>query len=363
MIANTVTRYALYGKFKRERLLARPGRLLVLKGQDVSSQDAVAETDLSPEFLELEVAKWLNIPAGELDAFTERREGDNISENDIIAVGPAGLVQPTVRAPCTGRVLRIAEGKIILEKRGTARKLLAVYPGEVIDLIAERGVVIETTGALVQGVWGNGQMNSGRLRLILEKRDDPFNASCLTAECAGHVLVGGYCNQEEALRKAVEMEANGLVLSSMEARLVSVAAALPIPIVLVEGFGKMPYNETVYGLLTSLADRESILHAQALKRAEGFVPELIAPIPKDFGAVPFEWLVNEATSNDTAFMVSGGKVRIINAGTAESRVGRLVRILGQPQSLANGLRCMAAEVKLNDEELVVVPLANLDLLE
>jgi hypothetical protein len=62
-------------------------------------------------------------------------------------------------------------------------------------------------------------------------------------------------------------------------------------------------------------------------------------------------------------MVAGGKVRIVNTDASENRIGHLVSILPQPQILTNGLRCMVAEVKLNNEELIVVPLANLELLE
>lgn len=47
-------------------------------------------------------------------------------------------------------------------------ELRAGIPGTVIQVVPNCGVVIQTSGGLVQGVWGNGRIDAGLLVNLME---------------------------------------------------------------------------------------------------------------------------------------------------------------------------------------------------
>ena len=38
-------------------------------------------------------------------------------------------------------------------------------------MIPDRGAVVETTGALIQGLWGNGRLDFGLMNVVVEEPD------------------------------------------------------------------------------------------------------------------------------------------------------------------------------------------------
>ncbi|MGD8752255.1 MAG: hypothetical protein PVG14_12570, partial [Anaerolineales bacterium] len=153
----------------RERMLPVGGRVVVRRGQEVVPKDVVAEAVLAPKHLILDIARGLDVPAERTDSLIERSAGQVVSEGDIIA-GPVGLTRRVVRAPAPGRIVLVGDGQVLIELDSTPFELRAGFAGTVVELIAGRGVVIEATGALIQGVWGNSRMDFG---LIQVKLQDP----------------------------------------------------------------------------------------------------------------------------------------------------------------------------------------------
>ena len=72
-----------------------------------------------------------------------------------------GLLQRVVRAPQAGQVRIAGEGKILYRIHTPDLELLAGMEGTVTNIIPERGAILETKGALIQGVWGNGKVTYG----------------------------------------------------------------------------------------------------------------------------------------------------------------------------------------------------------
>src|SRR3972149_5807084 len=85
------------------------------------------------------------------------RVGEEVSENDVIA-GPASLGR-VVRTPRPGKVVVASGGQVLIEVASRPYELVAGISGVVIELIPDRGAVIATTGALIQGGWGNGRID------------------------------------------------------------------------------------------------------------------------------------------------------------------------------------------------------------
>ena len=89
---------------ERERVLPIPGRVVARQGQKVAPRDVIAETDLSPEHLILNIAQGLGVSIDQADDAIQRVTGDDVKEGDIIA-GPIGITRRVVRAPIDGRIM------------------------------------------------------------------------------------------------------------------------------------------------------------------------------------------------------------------------------------------------------------------
>jgi hypothetical protein len=176
---------------RRERLLPVAGRILVRKGQKVNPQDVVAEADQAPQHLLLDISKGLGLSPEASDVYLQRKPGDVLSEGDLIA-GPVGWAKRVVRAPRAGKVILAGRGKILLEVESSVFELRAAYPGTVSAFIPERGIIVEVCGALIQGVWGNGGMDIGLLRVLTNKPEDVLTADRVEVNLSGSVIMAGY---------------------------------------------------------------------------------------------------------------------------------------------------------------------------
>ena len=336
---------------RRERSLPVPGRGLVRQGQSVQPYDILAESSLAPEHLMLNVAQSLGVSSKDVKSLIQREVGEQVAEGDLIA-GPVGITRKVLRAPVSGRIALIRGGKILIEVEKPPYRLLSGMAGIVSDLIAYRGAVIDTVGALIQGIWGTGRMDFGLLQIKLEAPDSKLTKDQLDVSLRGTVVLGGYCDDPQALRNAANIPLKGLVLTSMSASLVPFAQKTPIPVISLRGFGFRPIDLASYQLLTSNGNREVVVNAVALDRFHGTRPELVIPLP-----TPDE----PSQPPEIRNFESGQKVRLSNSFSPNS-IGTIEYITEKPVLLPSGLRAISAQVNLENEESVTVPLANLEIL-
>jgi len=336
---------------RRERVLPVPGRVLVRQGQKVEPRDVIAEANLAPEHLLLDVSRSLGMSTKKVKSLIQREVGEDVAEGDLIA-GPVGITRRVLRAPVSGRIELIQDGKVMLQVETAPYELRAGFPGVVNDLIADRGAVIETQGALVQGVWGNGRIDFGLLQNKLESPEAKINRDQLDVSLRGAVVLGGYCEDPKTLKNAAEIPLRGLILSSMSAALAPLAAKMPFSVVVLRGFGFQSLDSASYNLLKSNQNREIALNAVALDRFAGTRPEVIIPLPTS---------ENHPYPMETEDYGAGQKVRLVHTSEKNS-IGTIERILDQSTVLPSGLRAVAASVTLENNKSVVVPLANLEIL-
>jgi hypothetical protein len=339
-------------RIRRHRLLPITGRVLVRKGQNVSAVDIVGEANLEPRHVLLEVARGLGVGIGDADRYLEREAGESVSEGDVLA-GPVGWGKRVVRAPCSGKIILTGRGKILIEEDVDPYQLLAGLPGEVVSLIPGRGAVIESIGALVQGVWGNGQINFGLLRVLIKKAEDILTVDQLDIDLRGTVVFAGYCGDEQVLHAAAELPLRGLILSSMAASLIPLAEGISLPIVIIEGFGLLPINSSAFNLLITSDRREIAVKAEKLDSYANQRPEV-------FISLPVNQMVHEP--RDATLFSPGQKVRMVRA-PYQSQIGTLITLTPGLEALPNGIKTTSAEVEFENSIKVKLPLANLEVLE
>jgi hypothetical protein len=337
---------------RRQRILPASGHLLVTTGQKVSPSDVIAEANLAPQHILLDVGRGLGLTPEEVDPHIQRKMGERVNKGDVIA-GPVGVLSRSVRAPNAGRIVAIGEGQVLMELDGPAYQLRAGMSGTVTELIDDRGVMIETTGALVQGVWGNDQADKSLLAVLSHGPGDELTTGQLDVTQRGAVILAGYCPREDVLQAAIDLPVRGMILASMPARLAPLALKAPFPILLVEGFGKMPMNQVAYTLLATNEQREIIVNAITLDRASGDRPEAIIPLPTS-SPVP--------TPPETDIFAPGQTV-LIRRGPHAAQAGTLVTLKTEKTVFQSGVRASAGVVHLQGGDQVIIPLNNLDVIE
>ncbi len=333
----------------RERVLPVAGTVTARLNQKVSSGDVIAEANWAREHVLLDAARALRMSPNAADRLLKCKVGDTLAASAEIAVGK-GLFPRSVRAPREGKVVAAGGGQVLMEVGETRLELRAGIPGTIIQIIPGRGAVIQTAGALIQGVWGNGRIDTGLLVSLVEKPDAVLTASRLDVSLRGSIILGGSVKDAETLQAAAELPVRGLIVSSLPPSLLHLAREMRYPIVVTDGFGAMNMNSAAYKLLSTNAKREVTVNAEAFDRYTGTRPEVIIPLPIS---------QDPTVPRDVDTFAPGQQVRLRRPPSAGA-IGTLVSIKPGLTILPSGLRAHAAEVKLESGELVIAPLVNLE---
>lgn len=335
---------------ERERVLPVSGNVSAKLNQKVSSTDVIAEAIWSREHVLVDVAQALKISPNAADRLIRVKVNEKVSAGGEVAIGK-GIMPRTIRAPRDGRIVAVGGGQVLMETGDAAIQLRAGIPGTVVQIIPNRGAVIRTVGALIQGTWGNNRIETGTLYNLTENAADVLTASRLDVSLRGAIILAGIIRDAETLRQAADLPVRGLILSSISPGLLSAAQQLRFPIIAIDGFGQVPMNSAAYKLLTTNVKRDVTINAEAFNRYTGARPEVIIPVP--FSQEPPQ-------PEDISELEVGQIVRLRRAPHA-GEIGTLAKLRPGLSTLPNGLRAPAADVRLEDGEQILVPLVNLEI--
>jgi hypothetical protein len=336
---------------RRERLLPIPGRVVVRLDQKVSPVDVIAETNLGQEHVLVDVARTLGVKPDAALKLIQCKAGERVIEGQVLAQTP-GLVPHVVRAPHAARVVLIGGGRILMELSEGAYELHAGMPGTVTQVIADHGAEITTHGALVQGIWGNGRVDVGLMLSLISAPDEVLVPGRIDVSMRGSVLLGGILEESAILQSAAELPVRGLILGSMSPNLIPMALQMRYPILVIDGFGHRPMNSAAFKLLSTSVKREVTLNTEGFNRFAGTRPEVIIPLPISQEPLP---------PREMEIFAVGQQVCLRRAPHL-GEVGSITAVRTEPSVFPSGLRALAAEVKLESGEEIIVPLANLEVL-
>jgi hypothetical protein len=352
----TTSHVTLLATLQRQRILPAPGEVAVQENQRVDASTVVARATIAKQHRLVDIARKLGVPPKQIDAFLVKHEGDPVKKDELLATRRELFLPHDVLSPVDGTVLAVGEGKALIAIAEPPLELRAGLPAAVKQIIPDYGAMLETTGALLEGVWGNGQEAFGVIQMVGAGLADPLTPALLEVELRGAIIAVGVVQDTTALAKLAEVGARGLVVGSLRAELVPTMQQQAFPVLVVEGFGVQGFSSSAHTLLASNAGREAWVNALAWDRFAGHRPEVIIPLPSP-GQAP-----NSPTDGEA--LAVGLRVRIIR-GVGAPGVGQVIALSEEVGFTASGVRARLATIKLDEshDPPVTIAFANLEILE
>lgn len=334
---------------RRERMLPAPGDVLVQLNERVEPTQVVARANLPGDFRVLSVARELGVPSSKITRYMQVKVGDEIRRGQVIAKKRNRLV----KSPIAGVLASSGEGRALVEMPPTPFEMRAYISGVVTNVLQKQGVVIETTGSVIQGMWGTGGESFGVLKRLVKGPDKSIRARDIDPSCHGTIVIGGSEISEAVLERAQELQIRGIVTGGLSPELIPLVKRSPIPIIATEGIGAIPMSEPVFQLLTTNDGREASISGRVRPRWGVVRPEIVITLPAE--SLP------ASQAQPGTPLTTGARVRVVRAPYL-GQVGTVATIVSHPRQIETDARVRGAIIDLEQKESVFIPLANLEVL-
>jgi hypothetical protein len=334
---------------RRERMLPTSGEVLVRIGERVEPTQVVAQANLPGDFRVLSVAHLLGVSDSNIKNYMRVKIGESVRRGQILAKRRSR----TVKSPIAGVLASSGGGRVLVEAPPTPFELRAYIRGTVTNTLQSRGVVIETTGAVIQGTWGAGGESFGVLKKLVKNPDKPLRARDIDPSCHGTIVIGGSGFNEAVLERAQELQVRGIVTGGFPPELIPQIRHSQIPIVATEGIGAIAMSEPFFQLLTTNDGREASISGQTKSRWGVVRPEIIITLPAE--SLP-------ATQTQPGIPLTvGARVRVVREPYL-GQVGTVVTLVDHPRHIETDAKVRGVEVDMGQGSPVFIPLMNVEAL-
>jgi hypothetical protein len=338
-------------KIRRERVLPKGGEIVVRVGQEVSPIQVVARTTMATDFAILSAAEKLEVAPESLGDYLRIEKGAAVEAGAVLASRKRLLGQRQVVSPVDGIFFDVVNGRIAIQPTSDWLELRALVSGRIVSYIGDRGVMIETSGSLIQAAWGSGQEGTGKILLISSAPDASLTPDQLNGDVTGRVLVVGIMNSLELFHRAEDLGVRGLIVGSTSAELCRASQNSPLPLIVTDGIGSNGMLAPIFNLLQQANGRSASLFGK-YNAAAGQRPEIILPQAATIGL--------DATTVKQNLTL-GQLVRILGATQAD-QVGTIKHIYQRLQPTSIGVKASGVDVELSDGRVLFVPTTNLDVI-
>jgi hypothetical protein len=360
-----------YTVVRRERRLPLKGEVLVERGVAVEADTVVARTELPGNVQTVNLAAKLALDPARVPESLLRPVGSAVKAGEVIASGKSlfGLIKQRAESPADGTIESVSAitGQMILREPPIPVEVNAYVRGTVAEVIPGEGVVVETHGAFLQGIFGVGGETTGTLAIVASSPDEELKRTQLTAAHQGQIVVGGSYVSHATLLRARELGIAAVVVGGFDdsdlrellGRDLGVAITgaedLGFTLILTEGFGRIRMADRTWRLLGAHAGALASVSGATQIRAGVMRPEIL--IPRD---------APEGRGEDAvvgAGLEVGSLLRVIREPYF-GRIGTVTELPAELRALDTEAHVRVLEVEFNDDRTrAVVPRANVELIE
>jgi hypothetical protein len=355
---------------RRIRRLPIKGDVLVAVGEAVQPQTIVARAMLPGLLQTIKLSEKLSVEPKDAPQFFRLKPGDPVAKGDLVAEtkGLFGKFMKTaVHSEFTGTIESVSEvtGNVLVREPSTPVDINAYLEGKVSEVIPGEGAVIETRGAMVQGIFGVGGERQGSIRIAVGDPSQVLAPADISSSDAGKILVGGAGVTYDALVKAAECDVIGLIAGGVKDSdltrylgydigvAITGTEAIPLTLLVTEGFGYLAMASRTFSLLKSLDGATASLNGATQIRAGVIRPEIIVPSGQT-GEIDTDAL--------GAFELKlGTPIRVIREPFF-GRIGTVTELPAQLQTVESGTEVRVLRAMLDGGQEVLVPRANVEII-
>ena len=359
-------------RHRARRVLPIRGDVLVKAGDRVQARDIVAQTFMPGEITPLNMANLLSMPPADVKECMLKKEGDRIEIGEPLAQtrGIFGLFKHTYRAKDEGVIETISDvtGQVIIRGEQIPVEVMAYLAGEVIEVIEGEGVIIQADVTFVQGIFGVGGEQYGTIRMAAKSHEQELIADMITPDMKDCIIVGGGRVWHEAIERARAVGAAAVVAGGIDDEdlrevlgydlgvAITGTEQIGLTVIVTEGFGDIAMAERTFNLLRSREGDFASVNGATQIRAGVMRPEIVIPLSAD------EKKQEAEAEHYGGLLELGRPVRIIR-DPYFGLIGEVAALPPEPQVLGSGSTARVLEVKLDSGECVIIPRANVELIE
>jgi hypothetical protein len=356
----------------KKRILPLKGDVLVKVGDKVRPDTVVARTLLPGNVEPINVANILGIPPEDIMDCMMKKEGEKVKQGEVIAKSKSffGLFSSECKTKTDGNVESISSvtGQVLIRGNPIPVEIKAYLEGEVTEVYENEGVAVSTWGSFIQGIFGIGGETHGEIKVVTKDNTEILTDKLIDKNCKDKVVVGGSLVTADAIKKAISVEAKGVVVGGFSDRdlrdflghdlgvAITGSEELGITLVITEGFGQINMAEKTFGLLKSKEGQMACINGATQIRAGVIRPEVVIPFKEDVHR-------KEKTEEfENIGLTVGYPIRIIR----EPHFGRLGKVSALPpalQKLESESSARVLEVEFEDGTKAIIPRANVEMLE
>lgn len=353
---------------RRTRRLPIKGEVLVKPGDKVNPDQVVAVAMLPGILQTIKLGEKLGMEPKDAIELFRLKIGEPVEKGQVVAEskGFMGMFKSTVLSDHTGTVEALSEvtGNVLVREPSIPVDVKAYIQGEVAEIMPEEGAIVESRGAMVQGIFGIGGERTGVIRVAVSGPSETLDAGAVCDDDAGKILIGGRGVTLDALEKASKVGASGIVAGGVKDSdlikflgydigvAITGQEAINLTLVVTEGFGFLAMADRTFELFKTLEGQTASINGATQIRAGVIRPEVIVPL----------------AGHESAHQAGGG-VYELKIGTPirvirEPYFGQLGVVTDLPAQLMvveSGTEVRVLKAKIEGEE-VLVPRANVEII-
>lgn len=353
---------------QRRRQLPLKGEVVVSQGDEVKRDQVVARTDLPGNVTTLNLINTLSCSPTELPNYMLVKEGDPVTKGEPIAETKPLIkwFKTSVDAPITGTLESISKvtGQVILREPPRPIEVQSYIDGTVAEVIPEEGVVIETSGAFIQGIFGVGGETWGPLHVLSDNASHQITPEDIDASCSDKIIVGGNLLTLDVIHKARDVGAAGIIGGGIrDADLrnllgydlgvaITGSETIGITVIVTEGFGAINMANKTFDIFKENHGQEASISGATQIRAGVQRPEIIIPNPS----------IQHTEEGDHLGLVEGALLRVIRVPYF-GKVGKVTALPSELQAVESETHVRVLEVEFENGDRATVPRANVELIE
>ncbi len=359
-------------KVIKKRILPLKGEVMVRKGDKVTSDTVVARTELPGPVEPINVANILGVPPQDVPETMLKKVGEHAEEGSEIAKSKSffGLFTSTAKARISGTVENISSvtGQVLLRGAPVPIEVKAYLNGVVTDIFEKEGVEVSTWGGFVQGIFGIGPETHGPIKIVSQTNKDVLTEKEIDSSCKGCVIIGGSLVTAAGLRKAIDVGAVGIVVGGFDDQdlrdflgydlgvAITGSEDKGITLVVTEGFGEIMMAGKTFELLKDHEGQEACINGATQIRAGVIRPEVVIPKLEDISEI-------EAIAEvENPGLEIGSPVRVIRQPYF-GKLGKVTELPPELHKLESESKARVLEVEFTDGEKVIIPRANVEMME